>query len=590
MILTFANDNDAHLPLLNRESRKISEFLEPHDDNDSITLRTRNNATLEETFALFSRYPNQVVVFHYGGHAGGRQLLLETSAGGTEQVQATGLAQLITQQENLVLVFLNGCATRAQVDLLLAPGSHVKAVIATSVRVKDKMATEFAEQFYHFLANGASISIAFNSAKAFVCCRYKKDKIKHIRFDGQANSAHEPAHSFPWGLYLADHSQDAQFWKLPLENKDTFINRDFSALGPVPEDPNADLIETLKQAIIPYNRHLERLVADYANGVEEVDEREIPEAVSDSFPIPIGEKLRQLFSDDCLDLDRLERLVFAYNTAAELLCFIMLSQLWDAKVRHPQLTIHDDYITDINSFFALNQENYQTFNHMKVIEAVIHVLKDQQVSYYIEEIEELQQDILKHDEFYKAYFFMEEIKLELVEDKITAAEYPGLCIQAASHLAVILKKMVFLVKYKLTTIKSIEIEQRRYKDPSYIHKQVVLDKISKIPRDRDKTYRSNTDSNSVVLLKDIQNADNFLSLSPFIIDINALENKSKSKVYFFKFYDPEKEYYYYLYFKRMRYHRSLEDKDIDQDTFVISNDRQPFLKDQFEEFKDKVFS
>jgi CHAT domain-containing protein len=107
----------------------------------------------------------QVQIFHYGGHANGSALQLEQGAGNAQVASSTGLAQLLGQQTELKLVFLNGCATQGQVELLLKSG--VKAVIATSVPINDMMAVEFAEQFYQSLTNQASIAHSFTTARAF---------------------------------------------------------------------------------------------------------------------------------------------------------------------------------------------------------------------------------------------------------------------------------------------------------------------------------------------------------------------------------------------------------------------------------------
>jgi len=104
----------------------------------------RSNATVDDVFNVLQhpRYRNRVAIFHYGGHAGGRGLLLETPAGeATVLAHAGALARFLGGQRGLELVFLNGCSTRGQVRGLLDAG--VPAVIATSQRIDDEVATEF---------------------------------------------------------------------------------------------------------------------------------------------------------------------------------------------------------------------------------------------------------------------------------------------------------------------------------------------------------------------------------------------------------------------------------------------------------------
>ena len=74
----------------------------------------------------------------------GTKLLLEEG-----HAQAKGIAELLGEEKELKLVVLNGCSTKKQVQQLLQHG--IKAIIATSVPVKDQMALDFANQFYQAL-------------------------------------------------------------------------------------------------------------------------------------------------------------------------------------------------------------------------------------------------------------------------------------------------------------------------------------------------------------------------------------------------------------------------------------------------------
>ena len=170
IFLTFANDPDEHLELLKRERKNIVRTLREHDDEGRVKVIAEAGATVEDIFEMFRVYPDQIAIFHYAGHASGSNLRLENEGAGNVDAQADGLAQFLGQQESLKLVFLNGCATGPQVDLLLDSG--VKAVIATATKIQDKMATEFSEQFYYELATNASLERAFNSATAFIKSKY----------------------------------------------------------------------------------------------------------------------------------------------------------------------------------------------------------------------------------------------------------------------------------------------------------------------------------------------------------------------------------------------------------------------------------
>ncbi|UCH94966.1 MAG: AAA family ATPase [Candidatus Aminicenantes bacterium] len=214
IVLTFANDRDRYLEMINRERKNIFKALRHYDDEEFIQVRKVESTSVEDIFELFSHYQDQVAIFHYGGHANGTHLQLETPGGESQLANALGLAQLMGQQKGLQLVFLNGCATLNQVELLLSVG--VRAVIATSVVIDDKMAVEFAEQFYKKLAKQVTIQKAFETARAFITTRYgpSREIIMHrdLSWKKEKKAADKEV---PWGLYVNESSPGVLDWKLP---------------------------------------------------------------------------------------------------------------------------------------------------------------------------------------------------------------------------------------------------------------------------------------------------------------------------------------------------------------------------------------
>ena len=213
IILAFANSKDHYLQTICRERKNIFESLQSHDDKEYIKVHKEENTSIEDIFKLFNRYPDRIVVFHYGGHAGSNHLQLENATGERQDAYAIGLAQLMGQQKQLKLVFLNGCATLNQVDMLLTSG--VGAVIATSVEIGDEMATEFAEQFYNSLAGQATIQQAFETAKAFISTKYPqaKELNRYCRNALRDRIEKYPNGEIPWGLY--NDEPEILEWKLP---------------------------------------------------------------------------------------------------------------------------------------------------------------------------------------------------------------------------------------------------------------------------------------------------------------------------------------------------------------------------------------
>jgi hypothetical protein len=578
IVLAFTNDNDDYLDMIKRERKNIFKTLQSHNDKGYVQVHKEESTSIDDIFDLFNLYTDRIAIFHYGGHANGTHLQLETMAGESQLADARGLAQLMGQQKELQLVFLNGCATWKQMDILLSAG--VKSVIATSVPIDDKMATEFAEQFYNALASQAPLKKAFQIARAFIMSKYGPAKpinfytSRDISWEGkEAETKQEVA----WGLYSNENTPEVLDWKLPTTNQDSIIIRDSAHVGTNCVQVNNLLTDILRKEVVQYSTEVGYLLEAYIKS-DSIDIRVIRQAIVDSFPSPVGEQLRRLFAIDTIDDNRLLQLVITYKTIIELLCFTMLSQLWEEKFKNPGLVIHEDYLVEFNSFFALSRDNYQTYNYIRLIEAITGIFNKNSVEYFIEELSNLGKSLMAKDEFYKAHLFMEEMKRELAEDNVKANEIENFCVQAEEHLSTILKHLAFFVKYKFITVKRIEVIKYRHKVPRFHYEKVLLDRVTAgISDDDNDTYDTFTDNNSVIILKQIRNVAEYLSLSPFIIDENALTGSKNSKLFFYSFQDTLDRNYYYKFI----------DNEVEQ--LIVSDNKYSQVKEQFEEFKENLF-
>src|SRR5262245_11862502 len=125
VLVAFANDHRPGGRLLRdlyEESNAIHDALmSRHAAGVLAPLPAVFNATIDSLLAAFrGPYRDRICVFHFGGHADGASLLLETSDGGPMAAHANGLAGYLGQQAGLVLVFLNGCCTAPQIGALRA--------------------------------------------------------------------------------------------------------------------------------------------------------------------------------------------------------------------------------------------------------------------------------------------------------------------------------------------------------------------------------------------------------------------------------------------------------------------------------------
>ncbi len=244
VFLAFANDQDdrvGYLRNLPEEARQIRDPLQRARSDGLCEVVELANASADDIFRVFQdpAYRDRIAVFHYGGHANGYQLLLESSAQKTTGADAAGLAEFLGQQKGLQLVFLNGCSTQPQVQGLLE--ASVPMVIATSRAIDDEVAMNFATRFYQGLAGGAGLNTAFREAEAAVKTT-RAGQTRSAWFSGpNPETAPEPDR-WPWEMFLQPGAEQVADWSLPEAVGDPLFG--------LPQVPKRDLPDS------PY-RHLQ---------------------------------------------------------------------------------------------------------------------------------------------------------------------------------------------------------------------------------------------------------------------------------------------------------------------------------------------
>jgi hypothetical protein len=141
-----------------------------------------------------------------------------------------------------------------------------------------------------------------------------------------------------------------------------------------------------------------------------------------------------------------------------------------------------------------------------------------------------------------------------------------------------MRVFTFLVRYKLTTIKNIDVIKARHHNPEYQHNCVVLDRATAGTLDEKKNYAAFTENNSVLFLKAVDTVDDYLNLSPFIIDENALTGNRDSKLFIYCYHEMADDAFHY---------RFVNDFD---EKLIVSMENFPQIAQLFGEFREAVFS
>ncbi len=543
VLLAFANDQGSYLENLVRERKAIAEGLQQFEDQRYLRVHVEPNAGIDDLFALFGRFANQLAIFHYGGHANGSALRLEANGGANETAHAGGLAQILGQLRALKLVFLNGCATRDQVKRLLEAG--VPAVIATSAKIDDSAASSFAAQLYARLGEGRTIAESFAAARAGLATREGErrtiDAFRAMDVDGEESAPGSDA--LTWGLYTRpDDAGDAALgWTLPqVAETEVVIGATHGGFGAPAAEPNAVLRQTLFNAVARHNETVfRRLEQARDNSIDDV--RVIPASIYDNIPAPVGEHIRMLFSLAEPDLQRLRQLARTYEIAAKFLAFALASQIWNARLAQPGFALSDIAWEQLDAFHALDPAAEASFDHLGLALALIAGLEENGVFPFMAESAGLPAALLAQEPA-EARAFLKELREQLAAGDPPVHEVERLCFDGERHLAALLAEMAFIAGYKLAVVKQIAITKARNRPATYRQTRVELDQISlNMFADVSREASGFSDNQAVLLFRSLAHPDVFLNLTPFLLDPLAIRNRPGAQLFFLRSWSAEQQ-------------------------------------------------
>ncbi|MFK7922811.1 MAG: hypothetical protein AB8H47_12680 [Bacteroidia bacterium] len=270
-------------------------------------------------------------------------------------------------------------------------------------------------------------------------------------------------------------------------------------------------------------------------------------AILNHLPAPIAEHLRKLFvplgdSDEGYNKigpNRLRQLSATYQVLMELLCFTLLAQLWEENLKDNSVPLQSATKEQILSFLQLPAAERQAFHFIPFIRSLRQALDAANIEYFVEELSTMSQLIAEDTDFRRGCSYFDFLQQRLIQQNDTQlqAEVGRLCVEAEQHLAAIFSELGFLGHYTLATIKQILVQKHRHrKTASFEHVVVRLVDLLGGMDQEDEIFASFLDSQSVILLKEEEEdqALEFLSLSPFVIDENAfVDNSDVSKIYFY---------------------------------------------------------
>jgi hypothetical protein len=287
---------------------------------------------------------------------------------------------------------------------------------------------------------------------------------------------------------------------------------------------NEVLIEKVFNEMVKYKPSLQRmLIADAEEEDEFFDPRLLGDLIIRNFPWPVGIELRRLFSASIRKLDRmrLDQIFKTIERSMQFICFVMICQLWkdlkEKKIPVPE-NLRDEFKERI---LVLSLGNFTW-----MIRAIGSFYQENKSPWFMSEMSES-----FDKKFYSDLDFWVPERNEIghYQINLTNEEIEKRCVEYEEKLAIILERLSFICKYKLVSVREIKVIHPKNQDATFNH---VIDLLSSSDSGFKATELEEekfAESNSVLLMKSLKNIDEYLNLSPFIIDTNSevIDDKEK---------------------------------------------------------------
>ena len=288
---------------------------------------------------------------------------------------------------------------------------------------------------------------------------------------------------------------------------------------------NEELIRKVFDDMVKYRPALAKylIVDEDEDEDDEVDYRILGDLIIKNYPWPIGVELRRLFSGSMRQLDRLrlDQIFKTIERTMQFVSFVMISQVWRDKAAG-KIEIPDSFKGDFaNRFGVLSLGNFTW-----IIRALGKMYQDQNVEWFMSEMGD------NFDKkFYAALDFWVPERNEIghYQINLTQEDIEKRCVEYEDKLTSILKKIAFISKYKLISVREIKVIKTKNHDPKFHHVIDILNSSDSDFKGKELDETKFTESNSVLLMKSITGSLISIPSRKLIIDTNSevLDHKDK---------------------------------------------------------------
>ncbi len=294
------------------------------------------------------------------------------------------------------------------------------------------------------------------------------------------------------------------------------------------------------------------------------------------------------------DLRRLSFMVEAWQGSLRYLCYIQVAQLLQMEIK-PKLGI-------VSDFLEMEGDEYLTFDYSSLLLVTTAEIGADgfmpELTDFVDELNDTGSSL------YPTALFLEKQRNLLLKNEIKEDErLPALLDEYLTALVYWLRKVSFLAKYRMVSIKEINLDYRLGTAKNFVHLYGELHGFYGETGSRLKDYDTKwvedafTYSKSVLLfrgsnvssgLDQIQNDGAYLNLSPLIIDqsVYATKPTQTPEIYYYSGLDKLRRCYGYALYKN---EIVVDDKKIASSNKMLEikaqNNNQPQLDELFEQLE-----
>jgi len=285
---------------------------------------------------------------------------------------------------------------------------------------------------------------------------------------------------------------------------------------------NDSIIERVFHAMVAHKPTLAAALA-LGDDEHEVDRRLLADQIVRNYPWPIGVELRRLFSGSRRNADRmrLDQLFRTIERSVQFLAYVMLAQVWKAR-RSGAVELPNAFSGEFPRRFELISLGNLTW----LVRELGKVITATDARWFLPELKEV-----LNNRFYASLdlWVPERNEIGHYQINLTTEEIERRCVECTDRLAELLTAIAFLCRYRLVSVREIQVRKPRFKEAVFHHRIDLLNSSDSDFKASDVDGMRFTESHAVLLLRSLKDIDEYLNLSPLIIDTHneAIDAKEK---------------------------------------------------------------